>query len=124
MRKKIYDSPKERQKAYRERKREAGYRRIVIDVPEHVYAFIKGRPSELVDMFIELSMQKGLSLDFDQISFSEKGEAGARFVELRNKEGHCLKITDPEKIAVIEKAMRSKKIKKVRVYPDGSVEIL
>lgn len=123
MRKKIYESPKERQKAYRDRKKEAGYRRVVIDVPEHVYAFIKGRPSELVDMFIENATQKGLFMDFDQISFSEKGEAGVRFVELRNKERHCFKVTDPGKITVIEKAMRSKKFKKVRVYPDGKVEI-
>lgn len=124
MRKKIYESPKERQKAYRERKRDAGYRRVVVDVPEHVYAFIKGRPSELVDMFIEYAMQKGLFMDFDLISFSEKEQAGTRFVEMRNKDGHSLKVTDPEKITVIEKARSGKKLKKVRIYPDGRFESL
>lgn len=124
MRNKIYDSPNVRQKAYRKRKKDAGYRRVVIDVPEHVYAFIKGRPSELVEMFIKSGMQKGLFIDFDQIFLLETGEAGARFVELRNKEGDCLKVTDPEKIKVIDKVKKSKAQKKVRVYPDGSFEVI
>lgn len=124
MRKKIYESPKERQKAYRERKKKAGYRRVVIDVPEHVYAFIKRRPADLVSMFLEFAKEKGLFMDFDQISLSKNRETGERYLELKNKEGQCLKITDPEKITAIERVMRGKKFKQMRVYPDGVVQII
>ena len=125
MRKKIYDSPKERQKAYRERKKKAGYRRVVIDVPEYLYMFIKGKPSALVTGFIEDTKQKGLYVEFNKVTFVGNKTSENRYVLLRNDHGHELEVRDPKQVQIIERA--NKKVKwsrKVRLYPDGTLEIL
>lgn len=125
MRKKIYESPKERQKAYRERKKEAGYRRVVIDVPEYLYMFIKGKPSALIRGFIEDAKQKGLYVDFNQVSFVGNKRSENRYVLLRDDDSHQFEVRDPEQVQIIERA--TKKVKwsrKVRLYPDGTLEIL
>lgn len=125
MRKKIYDSAKERQKAYRERKKKAGYKRIVIDVPESLYPFIKGKPATLVAAFIEYAKEKGLYVEFNQVSFVGYKHARENHVLLKNDEGCQLKVTNIEQIKLIEKADRAvKRLKGVRLYPDGTLEIL
>ena len=53
-RKKLYSGSKEKQKAYRERKKKAGYRQISIVVPEKIYSEIEGNPSLLVEAYVKL----------------------------------------------------------------------
>jgi len=55
---KVYKDSKEKQKAYRERKKGSGYRQLSVMVPESVYGALKGNPGLLVEAYIELHKTK------------------------------------------------------------------
>ncbi|MBM2839114.1 MAG: hypothetical protein HW415_1739 [Deltaproteobacteria bacterium] len=113
--KRIYPDVNEKQKAYRERKKKSGYRGVLVLVPEHLFPFIKGAPSRLVDSFVTL--HKNLYIDFDSLDFAtEKGVACAI---LRNKGGLEWKVTDPDQIRTLERLKG-----KARLYVDGKLEVI
>ena len=113
--KRIYPDVNEKQKAYRERKKKSGYRGVLVLVPEHLFPFIKGAPSRLVDSFVTL--HKNLYIDFDSLDFAtEKGVACAT---LRNDDGIEWKVTNPDKIKTL-KMFKGK----ARLYVDGRLEVI
>jgi FtsZ-binding cell division protein ZapB len=58
MRKRIYSSDSERQKAYRLRKEEKGGRFVRVFVPKEIESRIKGKPGLLVERFIQYESYK------------------------------------------------------------------
>jgi len=50
-RKKLYKDIKDKQRAYRERKKKAGYKQISVLVPENIYKEIEGNPNLLVEAY-------------------------------------------------------------------------
>jgi FtsZ-binding cell division protein ZapB len=58
MRKRIYSSDSERQKAYRLRKEEKGGRFVRVFVPKEIESRIKGNPGLLIERFIQYESYK------------------------------------------------------------------
>lgn len=112
---KIYADIKEKQKAYRERKKKSGYRNVLVLVPEHLSLFIKGDPSKLTDSFITL--HKDLYIEFDSVAFAT--ENGVACAILQNKDGVEWKVTDHDQLRTLERFKG-----KVRLYVDGSVKVV
>lgn len=113
--KKIYDDVKAKQKAYRERKKKAGFRGVLVQVPEHLFLFIQGEPSKLIDSFI--SMHKNLFIEFDSWSFAI--ENGVTCAILSDKDGLEWKVTKPDQIKTLERFKG-----KARLYVDGRFVVL
>lgn len=113
-RKKIYSDQKEKQKAYRKRKRKSGYRGVLVLVPEHLFLFIKGEPAKLTDAFVTL--HKNLYIEFEELAFTI--EEGVPCAMLRNNDGVEWKVTDPDQIKTLERFKG-----KVRLYVDGRLEV-
>ncbi len=111
--KRIYPDVNEKQKAYRERKKKSGFKSVLVLVPEHLFPFIKGTPSRLVDSF--LSLNKNLYLDFDSWDFAT--EKGVTFAILRNSEGKEFKVIDPDRVSRLRRFGG-----KVRLHVDGRLE--
>jgi len=57
-RKKLYKDLKEKQKAYRERKKKSGYKQISVSVPGNIYNEIAGNPNLLLEAYIKLRKTK------------------------------------------------------------------
>lgn len=112
---KIYSDVNLKQKAYRERKKKSGYRGVLVQVPEHLFLFIKGEPSKLIDSFI--SMHKNLFIEFDSWSFAIAN--GVTCAILSNKDGLEWKVTKPDQIKTLERFHG-----KARLYVDGRLEVL
>lgn len=113
--KKIYDDVNLKQKAYRERKKKSGYRGVLVQVPEHLFPFIKGEPSKLSDSFIALN--KNLYIEFNYLAYIT--ENGATIAILRNDDGIEWKVTDRNKIKTLERFKG-----KARLYVDGRLEVI
>lgn len=113
---KIYADGNVKQKAYRERKKELGYRNVLVLVPEHLFLFIKGEPTKLTESFVTL--HKDLYIEFNDLAFAS--ENGVDCAILRNREGKELKelkVTDPGKVSRLRRFRG-----KVRLYVDGTFE--
>ena len=54
----IHKDLKEKQKAYRERKKGLGYRQISVIVPESIYGEIEGNPGLLVEAYIKVRKRR------------------------------------------------------------------
>lgn len=57
-RKKLYKNLGEKQKAYRKRKKKAGYRQISVLVPENIYKEIAGNPTLLLEAYMKFHKAK------------------------------------------------------------------
>lgn len=116
---KIYKTRREKQKAYRERKKKQGYKSICLYVPEYLFLFIKGYPERLVEAFVNQNKDK--YIEFDSVSFNE--DEGNPYALFTNIQGERLLIREPEKVKelkyVDEKIRRGEVI---RLYPNGSIK--
>jgi len=57
-RKKLHKDSKEKQRAYRDRKKKSGYRQISVLVPENIYKDIEGNPNLLLEAYMKLHKAK------------------------------------------------------------------
>lgn len=113
--KKIYDDVNLKQKAYRARKKNKGYRGVLVQVPEHLLLFLKGEPSKLIEAFETL--HKDLYIEFNQLAFTTK--EGVPCAILRNIDNVEWKVTDPVQINILERFKR-----KAKLFVDGRLEVL
>jgi len=114
---KIYNDRREKQKAYRERKKKRGNRLVTLYVPEHIYPFIKGRPEILIDAFID--RHKDDFVEFNTVSL---GKENTSPIVLSNAKGESWIITNGSDIQSIKENLGSK-MTLLKLYPDGRLQI-
>lgn len=112
---KLYSDGKAKQKAYRERKKKSGFRAVLVLVPNHIFPFLKGEPSKLVDSFVTL--HKNIYIEFDQLAFANEGKT--TYAILGNKDGEEWKVTNADQIKILETFQG-----RVRLHVDGSITVV